>query len=167
MLQDRKIGLKVPTFDDEIIMPQLAMQILDPLLIWCQLSSYQHSAATIQPAANTQLDITISDIILQLGEEPVRVCTITSIHTAFENGQLVEMREEHTPEACPELHHPRYDPEEEEEEEAICTRAEIHEAFENGEIKDLRKTYTPVECPEVHRSHWDSSSEEDSDEEWK
>ena len=43
-------------------------------------------------------------------EEPVRVCTITSIHTAFENGQLVEMREEHTPEACPELHHPRYDP---------------------------------------------------------
>ena len=70
MLQDRKIGLKVPTFDDEIIMPQLAMQILDPLLIWCQLCSYQPSAAaaTIQPAATTQLDITTSDIILQLGD---------------------------------------------------------------------------------------------------
>ena len=68
MLQDTKIRLKVTTFDDEIIIPQLAMQILDPLLIWCQLSSYQHSAATIQPAANTQLDITTSDIISQLGD---------------------------------------------------------------------------------------------------
>ena len=48
MLQDRKIRLKVTTFDDEIIMPQLAMQILDPLLIWCQLCSYQPSAAAIQ-----------------------------------------------------------------------------------------------------------------------
>ena len=68
MLQDRKIGLKVPTFDDEIIMPQLAMQILDPLLIRCQLCSCQPRAATIQPAATTQLDITTSDIILQLGD---------------------------------------------------------------------------------------------------
>ena len=58
MLQDRKIRLKVTTFDDEIIMPQLAMQILDPLLIWCQLCSYQPSAAAIQQ----------SDIILQLGD---------------------------------------------------------------------------------------------------
>ena len=58
MLQDRKIRLKVTTFDDEIIMPQLAMQILDPLLIWCQLCSYQPSATAIQQ----------SDIILQLGD---------------------------------------------------------------------------------------------------
>ena len=48
MLQDRKIRLKVTTFDDEIIMPQLAMQILDPLLIWCQLCSYQPRVANIQ-----------------------------------------------------------------------------------------------------------------------
>ena len=48
MLQDRKIRLKVTTFDDEIIIPQLAMQVLDPLLIWCQLCSYQPRDAAIQ-----------------------------------------------------------------------------------------------------------------------